>query len=99
MIERIFGVLKRRFRALKTPMEYPYETQVKLVLALCGLQNFIRRVGGSDQIDADYNIEQQREELERDRARGNDAVVIPARAHFAWLSKGPIKYLVGSQVG
>jgi hypothetical protein len=42
-IERIFGILKRRFPILAQSPEYPFETQVKLVFALTGLQNFIRQ--------------------------------------------------------
>jgi len=42
-IERIFGVVKRRFPILKTAPEYPFPSQVKLVLALTALHNFIKR--------------------------------------------------------
>ena len=42
VIERIFGILKRRFRILRTPPEYHFPTQVKLVFALTVLHNFIR---------------------------------------------------------
>jgi hypothetical protein len=42
VVERIFGTLKRRFRILRSPPEYPYTTQVKLVFALTALHNFIR---------------------------------------------------------
>lgn len=42
MIERIFGVMKKRFRVLLLPQEYPIETQVQLVSALVVVHNFIR---------------------------------------------------------
>ena len=42
MIERIFGVLKRRFPILNRKPEYSYHIQVQLVPTLCALQNFIR---------------------------------------------------------
>ena len=36
--ERIFGILKWRFRILRAPLEYPYATQVKLVFSLTALR-------------------------------------------------------------
>jgi hypothetical protein len=42
VIERIFGVLKRRFKVLRTAPEYAFDTQVKLVYALTALHNFIQ---------------------------------------------------------
>ena len=42
VIERIFGVVKRRFRLMVAAPEYPVQTQAKLVPALCVLHNFIR---------------------------------------------------------
>lgn len=42
-IERIFGVLKRRFQCLGgRPQEYSFPIQVKLIYALTALHNFIR---------------------------------------------------------
>ena len=42
-VERIFGVLKRRFQCLASkPQEFSFQTQVKLVYALTALHNFIR---------------------------------------------------------
>lgn len=43
MIERIFGVLKQRFRILVFPPEYSMEIQARIPAALCALHNFIRR--------------------------------------------------------
>jgi hypothetical protein len=50
VIERIFGVLKRRFRILVCPPEYSMEIQARIPAALCALHNFIRR---SDPTDID----------------------------------------------
>jgi hypothetical protein len=41
VIERAFGVLKRRFRVLKDHNEYDTKTQAQLVPALCAIHNFI----------------------------------------------------------
>ncbi|ETV79971.1 hypothetical protein H257_07167 [Aphanomyces astaci] len=45
VVERIFGILKKRFLVLVCPVEYNYKFQVDLVLALCLLHNFIRQHG------------------------------------------------------
>jgi hypothetical protein len=41
VIERIFGVDKRKFGVLVATPEYPIETQAKLVSAVAALHNFI----------------------------------------------------------
>lgn len=48
VIERIFGVLKRRFRILVIPPEYDLQIQTHIPPALCALHNFIRRHDPSD---------------------------------------------------
>ncbi|ETW00614.1 hypothetical protein H310_07185 [Aphanomyces invadans] len=40
-IERVFGVLKKRFKILEYPSEYPFTTQVDLVYTLCALHNIV----------------------------------------------------------
>ena len=42
IIERIFGVLKRRFRILLLAPEYQPEIQARIPAALCALHNFIQ---------------------------------------------------------
>jgi len=42
VIERIFGVLKRRFRILHLPPEYGMDVQALIPPALAALHNFIR---------------------------------------------------------
>ena len=41
VVERIFGVAKRKFKILGVGTEYSVDTQVHLVLGLLGLYNFI----------------------------------------------------------
>lgn len=48
VVERIFGILKRRFRILILPPEYDMGIQVRVPAALCALHNFIRRHDPSD---------------------------------------------------
>src|SRR5436305_3641347 len=50
-IERIFDVLKKRFKILRQQKKYFYEIQVRLIKALCCLHNIIRIVDGDDEID------------------------------------------------
>lgn len=42
VVERIFGVFKRRFQIFSAPPEYSMAIQAKLVQALCVVHNFIR---------------------------------------------------------
>ena len=53
-IERIFGVLKNRFKLLTRQFEHPFSIQVQLVNAICCLHNIIRQVGGDDILDEDW---------------------------------------------
>ena len=41
-IERIFGIIKRRFRILLLAPEYSLDVQVRIPTALCAVHNFIR---------------------------------------------------------
>jgi hypothetical protein len=53
-IERIFGILKKRFPILSHQIEYPFEHQVKIVVALMVVANVIRRVGRKDEIERSW---------------------------------------------
>jgi DDE superfamily endonuclease len=60
VIERIFGVVKRKFKVLNIAAEYSIDTQIHLVIALTGLANFLTVHG---------NISQEElEEVDRDIA-------------------------------
>ena len=74
-IERIFGVLKKRFQILTQQLEYAYEIQVRLVNVLCCLHNIIRIVGGDD----DYDLAWQAEIDNGQAGRTNDTDVIIRR--------------------
>jgi Plant transposon protein. len=54
-IERIFGILKNRFKILTQQLEFPFPVQVKLVKALCCLHNIIRLIGGDDVFDEEWD--------------------------------------------
>ena len=60
VIERLFGVMKRRFRVLRSPSSQSIRTQVGLIYALTGLNNFIHRHnnGIADDIDSEVMTEQ-----------------------------------------
>ena len=58
VIERIFRVLKRKFKVLNTPAEYSVNTQIHLVITLTGLANFLTIYEGIsreelDEVDRD----------------------------------------------
>ena len=59
VIERIFGVVKRKFKILGQVAEYSIDTQVDLVLALCGLYNFIRQHEDIDHELAEVELEDE----------------------------------------
>jgi hypothetical protein len=42
VVERIFGVVKRRFTLMVAAPEYSIRTQAKMIPAMCTLHNFIR---------------------------------------------------------
>ena len=41
MVEKIFGVTKRRFQIFKSVPEYHFNTQISLIFAVTALHNFI----------------------------------------------------------
>jgi len=49
IIERIFGVLKRRFRILQMGSAYRYPVQAQIPAALCAIHNFIRIHDGEEE--------------------------------------------------
>lgn len=68
--------MKKRFRILTAPPSYPYECQVKLVLALSVLHNFIRKECGDDTFVREYDderIQQDSNFQEGDAFSGNGA--------------------------
>lgn len=56
VIERIFGVLKRKYQVLQTPAEYSIDTQTRIVLACTALHNWVRSVEGTN---ADIYLERE----------------------------------------
>jgi hypothetical protein len=47
VIERIFGVVKRKYTILRTPSEYSMDTQTRIILACCTIHNFVRSIEGA----------------------------------------------------
>lgn len=62
-IERTFGVLKRKFKILRTAPEYSIETQIDIILALTALFNFTRIRDGNI-VDNYINITEREEVIE-----------------------------------
>ena len=56
VIERIFGVLKRKYQILRTPSEYSIETQTRIITVCAGLHNWVRSKEG---INADIYLESE----------------------------------------
>ena len=70
VIERIFGVVKRKFKILGQVAEYSIDTQVDLVLALCGLYNFIRQHEDIEHELAEVELEDEEEGVESKEIKG-----------------------------
>lgn len=52
VIERIFGVVKRKYQILVTPSEFSIETQTRLFLACFTIHNFVRSMEGENTDDS-----------------------------------------------
>ncbi|XP_042479282.1 putative nuclease HARBI1 [Macadamia integrifolia] len=59
VIERTFGVLKNRFHILKSMKAYDIEDQSRIVVACCGLHNYIKEQAIQDQLFNELGSEQQ----------------------------------------
>jgi hypothetical protein len=75
VIERIFGVLKRRFCILRYPAEIHMDLQARLPAALAAIHNFIR-----DHDPEELNDLSEAEDLERGFISGALADGQPGRA-------------------
>jgi hypothetical protein len=60
VIERIFGVMKHRFRVLRAAPEIGYRQQALMVNAAGTLQNFLRVHAGINELEGDeeYDVEE-----------------------------------------
>lgn len=68
-IERIFGILKKRFPILRHGSEYPMEIQARIPPALCALHNFIR-VHDPEEIGDFVDVQADPEPARRDGILG-----------------------------
>lgn len=62
VIERIFGVVKRKFKILNTGSEYSIDTQTHLITALTGLANFLtlhESISQEELEEADRDMQQE----------------------------------------
>ncbi|XP_021737923.1 uncharacterized protein LOC110704448 [Chenopodium quinoa] len=64
VMERAFGVLKKRFSVLDAEPFWPYETQVDVVLACCVLHNYLRGVDPNDPITREVEVEMASQDLQ-----------------------------------
>ncbi|KAL5726080.1 hypothetical protein ACHQM5_009151 [Ranunculus cassubicifolius] len=65
IVERIIGILKKRFPILTLAPPYPFESQVKIVLSCCILRNHIRRERVNDVLF-------DKEEKDKDKPKDKD---------------------------
>lgn len=48
VVEKTFGILKKRFKILNNATPFPYKVQCLIAMACCVIHNFIRRHHGDD---------------------------------------------------
>uniref|UniRef100_A0A803NF15 Myb/SANT-like domain-containing protein n=1 Tax=Chenopodium quinoa TaxID=63459 RepID=A0A803NF15_CHEQI len=68
-IERVFGVLKKRFRVLDVEPFWSYETQVDVVLACCVIHNYLRGVDPNDAITQEADLEVETHDIRKSLTR------------------------------
>ncbi|KAK9062031.1 hypothetical protein SSX86_019215 [Deinandra increscens subsp. villosa] len=74
VIERCFGVLKKRWAILRSPSFYPIRTQNKIILACCLLHNLIRREMAYDPHDDEEFIDTNNDADDEDLASHVDNI-------------------------
>jgi hypothetical protein len=83
VVERIFGILKRRFHFLLLAPEYDMDIQSKVPPALCALHNFIRHNDPSD-------IEDYTNTTELSHIHVDDPGIGELALHTLTWERGPI---------
>jgi hypothetical protein len=59
VIERIFGVIKRKYQILNTPSEYSIDTQTLIIISCTALHNWVRLIEGKEAdfwLDTESNV-------------------------------------------
>lgn len=76
--ERISGVLMKRFAITRSPTDYPFDTQVKILYAATALHNFIKRHSEDNELNGWQETEEERNErLQAERTVRPNAVRVP----------------------
>ncbi|KZT58425.1 hypothetical protein CALCODRAFT_412469, partial [Calocera cornea HHB12733] len=84
VVERIFGVFKKRFAAIRNGTEYPMSTQACIFPACAVLHNFIRTHDPDDWSDVETDEEEELEDApERGGALGRGGAVRPIETRRA----------------
>ncbi|XP_020080213.1 uncharacterized protein LOC109714964 isoform X2 [Ananas comosus] len=82
VVEKAFGILKRRFKVLRQATPFPYKVQCRIALACCVIHNFIKRHQGTDryfnmQMDSlpmDDTLDESSAPVGPDESRRGDAL-------------------------
>jgi hypothetical protein len=78
VIERIFGVMKKRFPILVQMREYDIDTQIDIVYACVALHNFLAKHGGEDEVYVEWDAEWRADppSVRRKASIGEDGTVL-----------------------
>lgn len=71
-VERIFGVLKKRYKIVREHNDFGTSVQARIVLAVCTLHNFIKAYDPGDMGDDDESGSDNESEDESARQTGED---------------------------
>jgi hypothetical protein len=82
VIERTFGVSKKRFKILRDPPSYDMDIQVEIMPALCAVHNFIRIHDPEDLEDMLVDLEVTSEV----NTYGSLSLGLPDRASREWAN-------------
>lgn len=77
IVERIIGVVKRRFRILVVPPEFPMDTQARIPPACCCIHNIIRIYDDEELKDLEHDIDLPLQQNEPEGIYGTLASGVP----------------------
>lgn len=86
VVERVIGVLKKRFAYLRHAPYHDVKTHTKIILACCGLHNFLKDIDPDDVWEPDLvnGPEDEAEPAEVAPAEGGEIVIASSPAWNAW---------------
>nr|XP_017217585.1 PREDICTED: putative nuclease HARBI1 [Daucus carota subsp. sativus] len=86
VIERCFGILKKRWAILRSPSFYPVKTQNRIVLASCILHNYIRIESEFDQAEIEFDQHGPEDHHEQNEHEADEDHITTVGTSDAWTT-------------